>query len=224
MKSKIAALLSMVMLVSGSVGKVICAEESVKNNVGYGIEDVVVTGLEKDKVVYDNITSDGGLKSNLEGHSSLNDKEYAYTYAVENGNIYINAEGDIIGCDNTVTKVIMPNEIEGIRITGIADNVFDECKELRSIYISQWMGDIRGQLFMYNEKIEEIIVDQNNDYYCVADNMLFSKDMSCIIYSAAKTAGEIVIPDSVKYLEERSFVNTDATSIYILGQSYQEPY
>lgn len=46
-------------------------------------------------------------------------------YAVEGGNIYFNASrGTITDCDTTVTECVIPSEINGVAVTGIASLAF----------------------------------------------------------------------------------------------------
>lgn len=57
-------------------------------------------------------------------------------YAVTGGNIYFDpTTGYITGCDDTVTEVVIPNEIGGVSVIGIAMSAFKSCKSQFSVTI-----------------------------------------------------------------------------------------
>ena len=69
--------------------------------------------------------------------SALADKSNTdVAYAVERGNIYFNkATGTITDCDESVTKAIIPAEIDGVAVTSIDRYAFSGCTRLKSVTI-----------------------------------------------------------------------------------------
>lgn len=63
-------------------------------------------------------------------------------YAVEGGNIYFDpGTGEIVDCDGSVTKAVIPSSIGGAAVTGIGNSAFLECGGLTSVTIP---GSVTG--------------------------------------------------------------------------------
>ena len=65
-----------------------------------------------------------------------------FSYAVEGGNIYYNNEGEITGCDETVTNAVIPGEIDGVKITIIRKDAFLYRHSLTSISLPDSVTEI----------------------------------------------------------------------------------
>ena len=87
----------------------------------------------------------------------------------------------ITGCDESATDVVIPNEIDGLPVTSIGNLAFSWCKELSSIKIPGSVTSIGGQAFFLCESLTEIAVDEDNQYFCDIDGVLFNKDKTTII-------------------------------------------
>ena len=73
-------------------------------------------------------------KKEISKLNSLNTTDTAYP--VTGGNIYFDeSTGTVTGCDKTVTKAVIPNEIGGIVVTNIGAYAFRECTSLTNITI-----------------------------------------------------------------------------------------
>ena len=69
-------------------------------------------------------------------------------YAVERGNIYFNkATGTITDCDESVTKAIIPAEIDGVAVTSIDRYAFSGCTRLKSVTIPNSVTSIGYNAF-----------------------------------------------------------------------------
>ena len=80
--------------------------------------------------------------------SALADKSSTVAYAVERGNIYFNkATGTITDCDESVTKAIIPAEIDGVAVTSIGVSAFRNCTSLASIVIPNSVTSIGSSAF-----------------------------------------------------------------------------
>ena len=81
--------------------------------------------------------------------SALADKSNTdVAYAVERGNIYFNkATGTITDCDESVTKAIIPAEIDGVAVTSIDRYAFSGCTSLASIDIPNSVTSIGDSVF-----------------------------------------------------------------------------
>ncbi|MDD5793040.1 MAG: hypothetical protein PUD22_10690 [Erysipelotrichaceae bacterium] len=78
------------------------------------------------------------------------------------------------------TVVEIPSEIDGYTVTSIGFQAFCDCTSLTSIN-----------------------VDNENQYYCSVDGVLFSKDKTVLIkYPAGSTLKTYSIPNSVTFIED----------------------
>ncbi|HHX58136.1 MAG TPA: leucine-rich repeat domain-containing protein, partial [Clostridiales bacterium] len=133
------------------------------------------------------------------------------TYEIVDGKI------SITGCDESATDVVIPSEIDGLPVTSISSLAFSWCKELTSIKIPGSVTSIGGQAFFLCESLTEIAVDEDNQYFCDIDRVLFNKDKTTIIaYPLGKTSIEYEIPDSVTRIGKDAFAqHSSLTSVTI---------
>ncbi|MBE6984230.1 MAG: leucine-rich repeat domain-containing protein, partial [Ruminococcaceae bacterium] len=97
-------------------------------------------------------------------------------YAVEGGNIYFDkTSGTIIGCDETVTIAMIPDEIDGVAVTAIGNYAFYDCQWLTNVTIGSSVTSI-GDVAFYDcpsltdvhydgteEMWNEIVIGDHND-------------------------------------------------------------
>ena len=89
------------------------------------------------------------IKVDTENNEEKPLASYIYTYAVEGGNIYFNAAtGEIIDCDTSAISVDIPQEINGVEVTGIGYGAFSNCTNLTSINMYWPIADIKEQAFL----------------------------------------------------------------------------
>ena len=80
--------------------------------------------------------------------SALADKSSTVAYAVEGGNIYFDkATGTITDCGQSVTKAIIPAEIDGAAVTSIGGSAFYGCNSLASVTIPNSVTSIADSAF-----------------------------------------------------------------------------
>lgn len=92
---------------------------------------------------------------------------------------------------------------EGLEI--INSNNFNS--EITSISIPSTLKFIKGNSFETVTKLEEFIVDINNEYYKSINGVLFSKDESVLIkYPSGNKRIEYTLPDSVIHIAPNAFL------------------
>ncbi|MGN0518912.1 MAG: leucine-rich repeat domain-containing protein, partial [Acutalibacteraceae bacterium] len=137
----------------------------------------------------------------------------------------------------TITKyigtdeyVVIPSDINGYTVTSIDDPAFENCQILTGIEIPnsvKYIGmfafsgctnltrveipdsvtDLDALTFMDCISLKAINVDANNKYLTSVDGVLFSKDMTALLYyPSAKEDAEYSIPDGVTDIGELAFV------------------
>lgn len=102
----------------------------------------------------------------------------------------VNADGKtvtITECNDTVTSVVIPSQIDGYPVTNVSRLAFSFCYDL-----------------------ESITADEGNSYFSSEDGVLFNKDKTEIIrYPLAGSRTSYAIPATVKYINDNAFSNCD---------------
>lgn len=95
--------------------------------------------------------------------SALADKSSTYVaYAVEGGNIYFNkTRGIITDCDQSVTEVIIPTEIDGVAVTSIDHYAFYQCTSLASVTISNSVTSIGVDAFYACQSLASVNISNS---------------------------------------------------------------
>lgn len=103
-------------------------------------------------------------------------------------------------CDSLRTVVIP----EGV--TEIGSFAFYECNGLREIYLPASLETLEKSAFRYANPELRIYISEGNKYYCVSDDIIFSKDMKTLIrYPAYKTESSYTVPDFVENIFHEAF-------------------
>lgn len=98
----------------------------------------------------------------------------------------------------------------------IGKNAFKDCQSLSEIYIPQKVNNIGAGIFRGCSGLKSVIVDPKNKFYKTVDNVLFNKNKSSLICYAVndgKTTYEI--PDSVMFICDWAFYNSELQHIVI---------
>lgn len=141
-----------------------------------------------------------------------NDFEYYTNY---------NNELVISGYVGNDPDIVIPEEIDGISVNAIS-NLFtvDNLDKINSITIPKNISSfdsgylmVGGFPFM-NVKVNEYIVDEENEYFASYDGCLYSKDHTAII-RCPNNRNEIEYPSNVTTIKEGAYSNTDFTTIMI---------
>ena len=85
-----------------------------------------------------------------------------FVYAVTGGNIYFDkSTGTITDCDDTVTAVDIPPEIDGVAVTGIGSNAFENCTGLTSMDIPDSVTSIKSSAFYGCSSLTNITIPES---------------------------------------------------------------
>lgn len=120
---------------------------------------------------------------------------------------------DYIGSDSSI---IIPENIDGSKITWIGGNAFNH-KGLKSVFIPSSVEKIWEDNLSYygtypfkGEDIEEIQVSKDNNYFKSEDGVLFSKNGDTLLcYPCNKKDKLYKIPESVTFINSTAFDNCD---------------
>ncbi len=150
-------------------------------------------------------------------------------YDIENG------EATVISVPNkaTITEIIIPDEIEGVPVTKIADFSVVNLEYVDKISIGKNVKEIGTWAFENNQHVTEITVDKENENFCDVDGVLFTKDMKTLLfYPLAKDlqtvkddngndiqVSEYTIPDGVETIRTKAFYKCDKITKVIIPDS-----
>lgn len=153
------------------------------------------------------------------------------TIIIEDGCTHI-GEYAFDGLSN-LTEVSIPDSV-----TSIGNSAFDWCERLTHIELPRNLTSIDGAIFWASgiktlhipgsveslraiadgaTYLEEITVDENNNFFTSVDGVLFSKDMTILwAYPQAKADESYIIPESVTELGSAAFrFSENLKSVYI---------
>ena len=130
------------------------------------------------------------------------------TYAVTGGNIYFNTStGTITDCDESVTKAVIPSQINGASVTSIGERAFYNCKSLTSITLPNSVTSIGEGAFEYCESLTSIEIP----------NRVTSIGYGAFWGCSGLTS--IEIPNSVTSIGERAFYYCESLTSITLPNS-----
>ena len=93
----------------------------------------------------------------------------------------------ITKCNDALTSVVIPSQIDGYPVTNVSRFAFTYCNNL-----------------------ESITADEGNSYFSSKDGVLFNKDKTELIkYPAASSTTSYAVPLSVKDISDEAFYNCD---------------
>lgn len=115
------------------------------------------------------------------------------------------------------TEITVPNEIEGLPVTQIADFSLFNAESLKTIYIGKNVEIIGEWSMTNNQHLNEFVVDEANPNFCSVDGVLFTKDMKTIVYfppakdiefnkyGDAQNKTTYAIPEGVETIRSKAF-------------------
>lgn len=117
----------------------------------------------------------------------------------------------IYGCEE-LRRITIHDGLETIMEYGICDN-----ERLEKIDLPKSLRNIEGSSFNSCTRLENIIVHEENEYFCTVDGNLYSKDGTVLkIYAPGKKATSFTIPEGVKVIGEYAFYEIEQlTHLYI---------
>ena len=136
-------------------------------------------------------------------------------YIIENGEATITSVPNKI----SITKIVIPDEYDGVPVTRIADFAVVNLEYVTEIQIGKNVKEIGSWAFENNQQVTKFAVDDNNEYFCDVDGVIFTKDMKTLLfYPLAKDlinekddngnviqVSEYTIPDGVETIRTKAF-------------------
>ena len=111
----------------------------------------------------------------------------------------------ITGYTGAGGAVVIPDAIEGLPVTRIAEDSFQYCRSLTSVTIPDSVASIGAGVFAFCPGLMAITVTAGNTVYSSIDGVLFNKSQTTLIQCPNGTRGDYTIPGSVTNIGERAF-------------------
>lgn len=134
--------------------------------------------------------------------SYVENSEYRYT--VEDGEVKIL---DYLGHD---THIVIPSTIDELPVKAIGERAFQQVSGIRSVTVPASIEVMEGNVFDFNPTLTDVFVDDNNPFYKSVDGILFTKDMSTLLfYPDGKAGDSYTVPEGVTVLAPMAFGGCD---------------
>ncbi len=103
------------------------------------------------------------------------------------------------------SQVIIPEEINGIKVTKISSGTFYYSSMIKSVVVTSHITDIGAGAFSNCDSLTDITADKNNQRFISENGVLYSKDKTSIICCPPGKEGSFIIPDSVTNIDMYAF-------------------
>ncbi len=133
--------------------------------------------------------------------SLLSGENETIDYKIENG------EATVVGVPNksTVTTLTIPDEIDGIPVTKIADFAATNLEYVTDFNIGKNVKEIGNWALANNQHITHYTVDEANENFCSVDGVIYTKDMKTVVYFPPAKDGEYMVADTVETIRSKAF-------------------
>lgn len=93
--------------------------------------------------------------------------EYSDEEGTVNGKLYFDKRtGYIVSADKDIKNVIIPEEIDKVKVIGIDDGAFKDCVQLESIVIADTVKEVRTGAFYNCESLSRVLLPQDIEVIC----------------------------------------------------------
>lgn len=147
--------------------------------------------------------------------SLLSGSDASIKYEIKDGEAIVKT----VPNKSTVTKIVIPDEYEGVPVTQIADFSATNLEYVTEISIGKNVKDIGVWAFENNQHVTGYEVDDDNEYYCDVDGVIYTKDMKTLLFypiskdliDAKDESGNDIkiskytIPDGVEVIRSKAF-------------------
>lgn len=142
--------------------------------------------------------------------------------ATSGGLSYYNTGSGLVitGCDEDLTEVVIPDDINGNPVKSIENQAFIGCTKIKTITLGANVSNIANGAFSPCTGLRNIYVDENNDRFCDVDGVLYNYEMTKLVaHPAAKAQDIYVIPDTVVEILPRALAWCESINEIIIPDS-----
>lgn len=125
-----------------------------------------------------------------------------FTYEVDTETL----QGYLTGYTGSDTELVLPEELDGTVIAGIAADTFYNCDTLEKITIPASITEIGESVFYDCDNLKEFAVAEDSETFYAEDGVLFRKEDKCLMaYPPAAEATTYTVPDGVEEIYYAAF-------------------
>ncbi|WP_297958470.1 leucine-rich repeat protein [uncultured Ruminococcus sp.] len=107
----------------------------------------------------------------------------------------------------TMEELTIPETIRDLPVIALFDTPLADCKSLKKLTLSKNIRFLTRDDY-YCDNLEEVIIPEDNPYYTVSDNMIFSKDMRTLVGAvSAEALTELNIPEETEIIGDYAFAS-----------------
>lgn len=147
--------------------------------------------------------------------SLLSGSDASIKYDIKDGEAIVKS----VPNKSTVTKIVIPDEYEGVPVTKIADFSATNLEYVTEITIGKNVKEIGVWAFENNQHVTSFNIDDENESFCDVDGVIYSKDMKTLLfYPISKDLidtkddngndikiSKYTIPDGVEIIRSKAF-------------------
>ncbi len=150
--------------------------------------------------------------------SLLSGENDSIEYDIDNG------EATVISVPNksTMTVIEIPDEIDGVPVTKIADYSAFNLEYVTEIKIGKNVKEIGNWSMTNNHLLEKFTVSEENEGFCSVDGVLYTKDMKTIVYCPNTKDGEYTVADGVELVRSKAFYKCNKLAKVVLPDTIKE--
>ena len=126
---------------------------------------------------------------------------------------------------SNIEEVILPESVKSIET-----QAFQENKNLKTLKIGKNVSYI-DPIFKYMNGNGEVIIDEENPYYTIENNILYNKEKTELITVIERIQGDFIVPENIQKIGDRAFHNQQnmtsiqlPTSLKEIGDSFNFCY
>ena len=148
----------------------------------------------------------------------LSGSDESIKFKIENG------EAIVTGVPNksTVTKIVIPDEYEGVPVTKIADFAAQNLEYVTEFVIGKNVKEIGTWALENNQHIATYTVDEANEYFCSVDGVIYTKDMKTIVFFPCAKEGDYKVVDTVETIRTKAFYKCSKITSISLPDTIKE--
>jgi len=132
----------------------------------------------------------------------------------------IDNQVSIVGYKAGLSRIQIPENIDGYPVTSIQDWAFSCCEQLEYIQIPKTISSI-GETALIYTNLKEIKVAEENPYYTTVDGVLFNKNADTLIQFPCGKSGDYKLPDTVKKIAARAFRGCKKIGLLTLNEGLE---